>query len=112
MERFVKGDIVVTYFPFSDLTSSIKRPALIVANLEGEDLILCQITSKERFDKDKVSLDLKDAKYGKLKTKSFIRPSRLFTLRKSLIIYKIDSIKREKIEEVTKKLIEIFKKNS
>ncbi len=110
MERLVKGDIVVTYFPFSDLTSSIKRPALVVADLEGSDAILCQITSKERPDKDKIILNIHDLMSGNLKVKSFVRPSRLFTLRKSIIIYKLGSLKKEKIKEVEEKLCEIFKR--
>jgi mRNA interferase MazF len=46
MEKFVKGDIVVIPFPFSDLSGSKKRPALVLANLQGDDIILCQITSR------------------------------------------------------------------
>jgi mRNA interferase MazF len=37
METFVKGDIVIVPFPFSDLSNSKKRPALVLANLEGND---------------------------------------------------------------------------
>jgi mRNA interferase MazF len=43
--KFIKGDVVVIPFPFSDLTQSKRRPALVIAELEGDDLILCQITS-------------------------------------------------------------------
>jgi len=39
MERFVKGDVVVIPFPFSDLTGAKRRPALVIANLKGNDLI-------------------------------------------------------------------------
>ncbi len=46
MARFVKGDVVVVPFPFSDLTQAKRRPALVVSKLEGNDLILCQITSE------------------------------------------------------------------
>ena len=42
--------IVIMPFPFSDLSSTKKRPALIVANLHGDDVILCQITSKKVND--------------------------------------------------------------
>lgn len=45
MAGFVKGDVVVVPFPFSDLSQSKRRPALVIANLQGNDLILCQITS-------------------------------------------------------------------
>jgi len=41
MGRFVKGDVVVVPFPFSDLAMSKRRPALVIANLAGDDLVLC-----------------------------------------------------------------------
>ena len=50
MARFIRGDVVIVPFPFSDLTQTKRRPALVVANLPGEDLILCQITSKSVMD--------------------------------------------------------------
>jgi mRNA interferase MazF len=44
MGRFVKGDVVVIPFPFSDLSATKRRPALVITALPGEDVILCQIT--------------------------------------------------------------------
>ena len=41
MEKFVKGDIVIVPFPFSDLSESKKRPAMVIAELKGDDVILC-----------------------------------------------------------------------
>jgi mRNA interferase MazF len=111
MERFVKGDVVVMPFPFSDLSSLIKRPALVVANLQGEDIILCEITSKERIYSENIKLSKKDFKKGNLKVESFIRPERLFTLRKSIILYKTAVINQKKIKEVENKLCEIFTQN-
>ena len=110
MERFVKGEVVVTVFPFSDLTSSVKRPALVVANLNGDYVILCQITSKERINSENIRLSQKDFQRGSLKIDSFIRPERSFTLRKSIILYKIAIINKTKIREVENKLCEIFKR--
>ena len=46
MGRFVKGDVVVIPFPYSDLSAGKKRPALVVPCLDGDDVILCQITSQ------------------------------------------------------------------
>jgi len=50
MAKFVKGDIVVVPFPFSDLSNSKRRPALVIADLTGDDVILCQITSRNVND--------------------------------------------------------------
>ncbi len=43
---FVKGDVVVLPFPYSDLSTTKRRPALVVAATAGDDLILCPITSR------------------------------------------------------------------
>ena len=45
MARFVRGDVVVLPFPFSDLSESKRRPALVITELLRNDIILCQITS-------------------------------------------------------------------
>jgi mRNA interferase MazF len=50
MERPVKGGIVVITFPFSDLSASKRRPALVMENMTGDDVILCQITSIAKND--------------------------------------------------------------
>ena len=110
MERFVKGDVVVTPFPFSDLKSSIKRPALVVADLPGNDLILCQITSKDHPDPYQITLNEKDFSHGKLIVNSFIKPSIIFTIRNSIILYKIGKINKNKIKEVKNQICEIIKK--
>jgi len=46
MGKFVKGDIVVLSYPFSDFSGVKRRPALVIADLNGDDVILCQITSQ------------------------------------------------------------------
>ena len=66
MERFVAGDIVVVAFPFTDLSSARRRPALVLTNLEGDDVIICEITSVMRKDSYVVSLENKDLESGKL----------------------------------------------
>ena len=47
-----QGDIVLVSFPFTDLTSSKRRPALVLSpdsfNAVGEDLVLAAVTSRRR----------------------------------------------------------------
>ena len=109
MEKFVKGDVVVTPFPFSDLKTTVKRPALVVANLKGEDIILCQITSKNHRDPYQILLNQKDFLDGGLNIDSFIKPSILFTLRNSIILYKAGKISKNKIGEVEDKICDIIR---
>lgn len=111
MEKLVKGDVIVTPFPFSNLSSTIKRPTLIIATLKGEDIIICQITAKKRPDPYKIELNKKDFKIGGLKTNSFIRPSRILTIKKSLVLYQIGKISHDKIKEVENKICEIIKRS-
>jgi len=42
MAVFVKGDVVVLPFPFADLSGSKRRPALVLADLPGDDILLYQ----------------------------------------------------------------------
>jgi mRNA interferase MazF len=108
MERFIKGDIVVLPFPFSDLSSSKKRPSLVLADLLGNDIVLCQITSQAVRDENAVELLEKDITKGKLITKSNIRPNRLFTADKSLILYKIGTISTSKFKEVRDHIVALL----
>ena len=79
MGRFVKGDVVVVPFPFSDLTRSKRRPALVLTELTGDDLILCQITSQNIRDVYSIDLCDNDFESGGLNKPSNVRPNRLFT---------------------------------
>ena len=40
MGKFIKGDVVVLPFPFTDLSNAKKRPALIISDLNGNDYIM------------------------------------------------------------------------
>lgn len=108
MERPVKGNIVVIHFPFSDLSASKKRPALVVANLTGDDVILSQITSAAKNDQYSILLAKNDFNAGNLKVESRIRPNRLFTADRSIVEYRAGTLKKEKMKEVEQKLISIF----
>lgn len=105
----MKGDVVVIPFPFSDLSQSKRRPALVVASLEGDDAILCQITSKNIKDSYAIAFNDSDLESGSLKQASNIRPNRLFTADTHIILYRVGVIKKHKLAEVVNKVTEIIK---
>ena len=108
MERFVKGDIVVIPFPFSDLSGSKRRPALVIANLRGDDILLCQITSRQSNDLSAIALKSTAFISGSLPADSFIRPLRIFTADKSIILRKAGEIAPKLVDEVIDVIISIL----
>ena len=80
MGKPVVGEVVVLPFPQTNLQAGKRRPALVVADLPGDDLVLCQITRKQRDDGYSVPLILTDFERGRLAVDSFIRSNRLFTV--------------------------------
>jgi mRNA interferase MazF len=108
LEKFVKGDVVILPFPFSDLSSSKKRPALVLADLKGDDIILCQITSKNVRNSMAISLKSSDFIDGSLRQLSNIRPDRIFTADKNIVIYKAGRLNPSIINKVVKTVIEIL----
>lgn len=109
MAKFVRGDVVVVPFPFSDLTQAKRRPALIVSVLEGDDLILCQITSQSIRDNYAILLNDEDFEAGSLKQISNIRPNRIFTADSHIVLYKVGNLKIEKLKDVIEKVVEIIR---
>lgn len=110
MAKFVKGDVVVVPFPFSDLSNSKRRPALVINPVSMDDLILCQITSQSVKDEDAITLELQDFKENSLEKISNVRPNKLFTADSHIVLYKIASLKREKMDNVIAKITEIIQR--
>ena len=109
MVRIIEGDVVVVPFPFSDLTRAKRRPALVLAQLEGNDRILCQITSQHVRDPYAIELNDSDFEVGSLKQKSNIRPSRMFTCDTGIILYRVGQLKVDIKTEVIEKVVEILR---
>jgi mRNA interferase MazF len=108
MGRFVKGDVVVIHFPFSDLSGTKRRPAFVIADLPGDDIIICQITSKYKSDPLALPALKTDFIAGSLPVDSFIRPNRVFTAEKRLILFTAGRLSPVKTEEVITALVNII----
>ena len=108
MGKPVVGEVVVLPFPQTNLQSGKRRPALVVADLRGDDLILCQITSQSRDDEFSIKLTFADFESGRLALDSFIRPQRLFTVEQSVILYVSGKIKKTRLQEVKARIRKIF----
>jgi len=104
----VAGDIVVLPFPHTNLQQGKRRPALVVVSLPGDDLILCQITSQTHRDVFSIPLDKDDFQRGNLHVRSYVRPNRLFTVERSVILYTAGQLTKTKLDETLAKIRQLF----
>jgi mRNA interferase MazF len=66
-------------FPFSDLSRSKPRPAVVPTEAGRGDLILCQITSNPYSDAVAIRFSDESFRQGGLQRVSYARPGKLFT---------------------------------
>ncbi|MCL2093382.1 MAG: type II toxin-antitoxin system PemK/MazF family toxin [Treponema sp.] len=112
MGKFIRGDVVIIPFPFSDLSDNKKRPALVVADLPGDDIIVCQITSQASSDSFSMPLRAGDFSSGSLPVDSFIRPNKIFTADKNIILSTAGHLREDKIRDTLNAIITIIKEDN
>jgi mRNA interferase MazF len=94
------GSVVVVRFPFTDLSQTRLRPAVVLANAQLGDWILCQVTSNRFSDPSAVMINSNDFLTGALRVTSFARPSKLFTASSSLISSSVGELELNKFDEI------------
>ena len=106
--------VILVPFPFSDLSSSKKRPAFVVSNnsfnKRSEDVICCLITSNPKDREHVVNITNKNMESGFLEFDSKVKPYRLFTLSKNIIYRILGKLNKEKsrlIANEVKTLVDI-----
>ena len=109
MGAFVKGDVVVIAFPYSDFSQTKKRPALVLAVPREDEVILCQITGRNTRPEHTISLSDDDFADGGLQKLSYVRPDHLFTVESTVIKYKAGRIKEEKLSSIIEASVEILR---
>lgn len=95
MGKPVNGEVVVLPFPQTDLQAGKRRPALVVADAGGSDIVLCQITSQSRSDPFSIAVTRQDFEQGQLAVDSYARVTRLFTVDAAVIAYTAARLKPE-----------------
>lgn len=101
-------DIILIPFPFSDLSTSKRRPAIVISNssynMHNDDVIYCAITSNPRNYAGCVPINNSDLENGYLKYESQIKPTKIFALNKNLILKSFAKLNTEKSKEVIRSL--------
>lgn len=108
MGQFAVGQVVLVIFPFSDLSGGKLRPALVLANAEFNNLILCQITSKPYSSKTAIKVSSTDFSQGGLPVESYVRPDKIFTADPTIIKSSVGKLKQEKIRDIVMSVKGLF----
>src|SRR5438034_599815 len=101
--RYKRGDIVLVPFPFTDLSSSKRRPALVVSpddfNSQMQDLVVAAITSQLTNERT-VTIEPSDCIDGTLPGTSVVKLAKVFTIHSALVIKRICALRPEKLNVV------------
>ena len=109
MGPFATRQVILLPFPFSDLSASKLRPALLLAAAGKGDWPLCQITSNPYADPRAVTLAEDDFVEGGLQRISHARAGKLFTAHESLFQRAVGELKAERHAQVVEAVVEMVR---
>ncbi|MEO7274858.1 MAG: type II toxin-antitoxin system PemK/MazF family toxin [Vicinamibacterales bacterium] len=103
------GAVVLVRFPFSDLSQTKLRPAVVLADVGRGDRLLCQVTSKSYTDTRAVMFDDEDFLTGSLQVTSYARPGKLFTASRDLIASEIGVLHQTAMKRVLDAIVDLLR---
>ena len=109
MGSFATRQVTLLPFPFSDLSASKLRPALLLAAAGKGDWVLCQITSNPDADPRAVTLIDGDFEQGGLQRTSHARARKLFTAHETLFQRAVGQLGRERHAQVVQAVVEMLR---
>jgi mRNA interferase MazF len=94
---FSRGDVVLTRFPFTDLTGSAVRPALVISQgAIGQDLVLAGISSVVRGTASRTDVAVpsthSEFPLTGLRVSSVIRTHKLATVEQAVVVRRLGRI--------------------
>jgi mRNA interferase MazF len=101
--------VVLVPFPFSDLTQSKLRPAVVLARAGQNDFVLCQLTSNPYADRLAVEIKGSDFAQGNLRRTSYARPGKLFTAHDSLIVAQVGVLEVQPFQSILDAVIDLLR---
>lgn len=102
-----KGEIVLIPFPFTDLTGSKLRPALVLV-ADNNDVTVSFITTQTRWQ-ESTDVVIKPSLNNGLKKDSLLRLSKLATIEANLVIGILGTLDKNTIQTINQNLITILK---
>lgn len=102
------GKVILVPFPFSDLSQSKLRPAVVLADAGRGDWVLCQVTSNPYGDPSAIGITDECFTQGSLRITSYARPGKLFTASLALMLTEVGILRENVIRQIIKAIIVIL----
>jgi mRNA interferase MazF len=100
--------VVTVRFPFSDLSQSKLRPAVVLADAGRGDWVLCQITSRPYGDVAAVRIEGGDFKKGSLSLVSYARRGKLFTANDTLLGKPVGQLNSDAHAKIVRAVVQLL----
>jgi mRNA interferase MazF len=104
-----KGDIVLVTFPYTDLTGTKLRPAVILTETDV-DITACFITTQLHWQ-EPTDLLLNPSYINGLKKQSLIRTGKISTLSRELVQGLLGELSMNELDELNQKLKTLLQLN-
>jgi len=105
------GKVILVPFPFSDLSKSKLRPAVVLADAGRGDWVLCQITSNPYGDPNAIVVNNESFTQGSLRIISFARPGKLFTASSGLVFGEVGELSADVAGQIINAVIELLRRS-
>lgn len=104
-----QGTIILTPFPFTDLSGNKVRPAIVVSKRHpGNDVVLAFISSLKTKKLYEYDVRIKQSEQNGLKVDSVIKCEKLATLEKKVILGEIGKLSNDDVKKVLAKIQALF----
>jgi mRNA interferase MazF len=114
MTNFKRGDIILVHFPFTDLSSTKQRPALVVSsdalNAVSEDVLVVAISSQvpARLAAEEFLIPSGDLAACGLPKPSILRLAKLASLHRQLVIKRIGFMPEPVLRRILAQIRQMF----
>lgn len=111
-----QGDLVLVPVPFTDLSASKKRPAIVGSN-DGynaavQDMVVVSLTSNPNVTSYSFAIETKDLTVGSLRRPGRVRVDKIFALDQSTAVRQIGTVKQHVLDSVRAVLEQLLKDKS
>lgn len=107
---YSQGDLILVPFPFTDLSATKRRPAVVVSpdhfHRVADDVVLAAVTAQPPTAPSEMNVSLvqSDLASGRIPRPSTVKLAKLFTMHRRLIAKRIGRLREPKLTEALDRL--------